>query len=156
MTSSLSWFNVGNGRITLGARPTPEYLTKLRGQGVTHIATIQTSEENKPELKSDVAEAGLHWLWLPFNIADIFVNNDTEKAFMQQYLQEVAETLREGGKVYLHCDGNCERCRLFLYALCIHQRIPASSAYNIIHSFGGDKVNQLSRRELQQAAAIVA
>ena len=95
-------------------------------------------------------------MWLPFNIADIFVNNDTEKAFMQQYLQEVAETLREGGKVYLHCDGNCERCRLFLYALCIHQRIPASSAYNIIHSFGGDKANQLSRRELQQAAAIVA
>ena len=71
MTSSLSWFNVGNGRITLGARPTPDYLIKLRGQGVTHIATIQTSEENKPELKSDVAEAGLHWLWLPFNIADI-------------------------------------------------------------------------------------
>ena len=57
MTSSLSWFTVGNGRITLGARPTPEYLTKLRGQGVTHIATIQTSEENKPELKSDVAKA---------------------------------------------------------------------------------------------------
>ena len=156
MTSDIKWFSIGAGKITLGARPTPEFLAQLRARNVTHIATIQTSEENKPALQSDVKKAGLHWLWLPFNVEDIFVNNDTEKAFMQQYLLEVSQTLKEGGRIYLHCDGNCERCRLFLYALCIHLKIPASSAYNVVHSFGSDKANQLSRRELQQAAAIVA
>ncbi|MDC8830112.1 protein-tyrosine phosphatase family protein [Alteromonas gilva] len=156
MSTNLTWFTLGNGRLTLGARPTPDYLEKLRDQGISHIASIQTSDENKPQLKTDVESKGLKWLWLPFNVADMFVSNDTEKAFLQQYLAEVAQTLREGGSVYLHCDGNCERCRLFLYALCIHQRIPAGSAYNVVHSFGGDKANQLSRRELQQAAAIVS
>lgn len=155
MTTTLNWFAVGAGKITLGARPTPEYMHSLRKQGITHIATIQTSEENKPELKADVSNAGMQWLWLPFNVSDIFVQNETEKAFLQQYLLEVSQTLKEGGRVYLHCDGTCERCRLFLYALCIHIKIPASSAYAIVHSFGGDKANQLSRRELQQAAAIV-
>ena len=155
MTTTLNWFAVGAGKITLGARPTAEYMHALKKQGITHIATIQTSEENKPELKTDVESAGMHWLWLPFNVSDIFVQNETEKAFLQQYLLEVSQTLNEGGRVYLHCDGACERCRLFLFARCIPLKIPASSAYAIVHSFGGEKANLLSRRELQQAAAIV-
>jgi hypothetical protein len=152
----LKWLTVGGGRISILPRPNKESLVHLRDTGVTHVATIQTSDDAQPTMKDSVINAGLQWIWLPFDKSDLYLPSSHDKAFLHQYLFEVKNTLKSGASILLHCDGQATRCRLFLYALCLYLKIPATSTYSILHSFGATQANQLSRQDLQQSALLAS
>ena len=151
-TPSIAWFSLGAGHICLGKKPVESDFVRLRSLGVTHIATVQTSEEQAPVIRDRSIAAGLEWLWVPF--AHPSSASPTEDVHLHQYLHELSQMLIEGAKIYLHCDGSQHRCSLLFYALCHYCRIPSNSAYNALHSFGANAANGLVRAELAWAAAL--
>lgn len=149
---SLAWFSLSAGRICLGGKPSPDSYKKLKTLGVTHLATVQTGEEQAPIIRDNAQAAGLGWLWVPFTPPAS--PTPTEDVHLHQYLHELSQMLREGASIYLHCDGTGHRCSLLFYALCHYCGLPSSSAYSALHSFGHGSANQLSRAELSWAAGL--
>ena len=149
---SLAWFSLHSGKICLGPKPTQNTCEKLKSMGVTHVASVQTSEENAPVVRDTAQKAGLEWLWLPFVHSS--PQASTDDIHLHQYLHELSTILEQGGRVYLHCDGSQQRCSLLFYALCHYCRIPSGCAYNALHSFGAKAANHLSRSKLQWAAQL--
>ncbi|GEA12266.1 hypothetical protein [Alteromonas sp. KUL49] len=149
---NIAWFTLGSGRICLGKKPDNDYLVKLKQSGVSHLATVQTGEEEGRSYESKALEAGLTWVWLPFDRQKAATQN--EEAYIQQYLTELKALLADGASVYLHCDGTQQRCSLLLFALCVNKGMSTSSAYAVLHSFGKNAANQLPRSALEWAAAI--
>ncbi|BFT29340.1 hypothetical protein D210916BOD24_05160 [Alteromonas sp. D210916BOD_24] len=150
--SHIAWFALRAGKICLGKKPTKDDYLRLRALGVTHLATVQTSEENAPSIRDAAKSAGLEWLWVPF----LHPSSDspTDDVHLHQYLHELTQMLAEGANIYLHCDGSQHRCSLLFYALCHYCRIPSNSAYSALHSFGAKAANNLARSELTWAAEL--
>ncbi|ALM91684.1 hypothetical protein AOR13_2680 [Alteromonas stellipolaris LMG 21856] len=150
--TSLAWFSLSAGKICLGQKPTSDTYARLKGLGVTHLATVQTGEEDAPIIRDGAKAAGLEWIWLPFLHPS--AESPTDDVHLHQYLHELSQMLTEGASVYLHCDGSQHRCSLLFYALCHYCRVPSNSAYSALHSFGANSANGLSRGELQWAAEL--
>ena len=149
---SLPWFSIRTGKICLGNKPSDSAYEYLKNVGVTHIATVQTSEENALVVRDLAKRATLEWLWLPFEYTSAAL--PTDDIHLHQYLHELSTILKEGAHVYVHCDGSQHRCSLLFYALCHYCGIPSDSAYNALHSFGAKAANQLSRNKLKWAAQL--
>lgn len=152
LTPGIAWFSLHAGQICLGKKPVESDFERLKSLGVTHIATVQTSEENAPVIRDRSIAAGLEWLWVPFLHPSS--ESPTEDVHLHQYLHELSQMLTEGAKIYLHCDGSQHRCSLLFYALCHYCRVPSNSAYNALHSFGASAANNLKRSELTWAAEL--
>ena len=151
-SKNIAWFSLRAGQICLGKKPVESDFERLKLLGVTHIATVQTSEEHAPVIRDNAVAAGLEWLWVPF--VHPSSETPTEDVHLHQYLHELSQMLTEGAKIYLHCDGSQHRCSLLFYALCHYCRIPSNSAYNALHSFGANAANNLLRSELTWAAEL--
>lgn len=149
---SIAWFSLGAGKICLGKKPTDDVYPRLKSLGVTHLATVQTSEEDAPRIRDGALAAGLEWLWVPFLHPS--AKSPTEDVHLHQYLHELSQMLTEGARIYLHCDGSQHRCSLLFYALCHYRRVPSNSAYGALHSFGANAANGLLRSELAWAAEL--
>ena len=149
---SIAWFSLRAGQICLGKKPVDGDFERLKSLGVTHIATVQTSEEQAPIIRDSSFAVGLEWLWVPFMHPSSA--SPTEDVHLHQYLHELSQMLSEGAKIYLHCDGSQHRCSLLFYALCHYCRVPSNSAYNALHSFGASAANNLLRSELTWAAEL--
>ena len=152
LTPGIAWFSLHAGQICLGKKPVESDFERLKSLGVTHIATVQTSEEHAPVIRDNSVAAGLEWLWVPF--VHPSSESPTEDTHLHQYLHELSQMLTEGAKIYLHCDGSQHRCSLLFYALCHYCRVPSNSAYNALHSFGASAANNLLRSELTWAAEL--
>ena len=63
---NIAWFSLRAGHICLGKKPVESDFERLKSLGVTHIATVQTSEEHAPVLRDNSVAAGLEWLCVPF------------------------------------------------------------------------------------------
>ncbi len=150
--SHIPWFALHSGKICLGNKPTPDAYARLSSLGVTHLATLQTSDESAYTIRDDTLEAGLEWLWVPFMHPS--ADSPTDDVHLHQYLHELSQMLTEGARIYLHCDGSHHRCSLLFYALCHYCRVPSNSAYNALHSFGADAANNLPRAELVWASKL--
>lgn len=150
--TNIAWFTLRAGKICLGNKPTDDDYLRLRTLGVTHLATVQTSEENAPSIRDGAINAGLEWLWVPFLHPS--AASPTDDVHLHQYLHELTQMLAEGARIYLHCDGSQHRCSLLFYALCHYCRVPSNSAYSALHSFGAKAANSLARSELSWAAEL--
>lgn len=149
---AIAWFSLKAGKICLGKKPVAEAYSALKGLGVTHVATVQTGEEQAPNIRDSALENGLEWLWVPFSHPSS--QSPTDDVHLHHYLHELSKMLSEGASIYLHCDGSQHRCSLLFYALCHYVGIPSNSAYNALHSFGRNAANNLSRSELSWAAEL--
>jgi protein-tyrosine phosphatase len=149
---AIAWFSLKAGKICLGKKPDAEAYSKLKDLGVTHLATVQTGEEQAPTVRDNALENGLEWLWVPFTHPS--AQSPTDDVHLHHYLHELSKMLSEGASIYLHCDGSQHRCSLLFYALCHYAGIPSNSAYNALHSFGRNAANNLSRSELTWAAEL--
>jgi len=149
---ALAWFSLKAGKICLGKKPTEDTYKTLKSVGVTHLATVQTDDENASAIRDNALIAGLEWLWLPFLHPS--AESPTDDVHLHQYLHELSQMLADGACIYLHCDGSQHRCRLLFYALCHYCHVPSNSAYNALHSFGAHSANGLARSELQWAAEL--
>ncbi|NDV89681.1 hypothetical protein GTH32_00525 [Alteromonas sp. 345S023] len=149
---ALAWFSLSAGKICLGGKPTDESYQKLKSLGVTHLATVQTGEEQAPVIRDKAHAAGLAWLWVPFTSPG--ASSSTDDVHLHQYLHELSQMLQEGASIYLHCDGTGHRCSLLFYALCHYCRLPSNSAYSALHSFGHGAANHLPRADLSWAASL--
>ena len=149
---SIAWFSLKAGKICLGKKPAADTYSALKGLGVTHVATVQTGEEQAPNIRDSAIENGLEWLWVPFSHPSS--QSPTDDVHLHHYLHELSKMLSEGASIYLHCDGSQHRCSLLFYALCHYVGIPSNSAYNALHSFGRNAANNLSRSELTWAAEL--
>ncbi len=148
--NTLRWFQTSVGRICLGPRPDDALMQILKAEGVSHIATVQTSDEQADAIKALCESFDTRWVWLP--IEKIRDSSKAEVAMLQKYLAELRQILTQGGSVYLHCDKSRYRCRLMFYALCHHLKMPSSSAYPAMHSFSADGANRIAREDLYWAA----
>lgn len=148
----IAWFSLGAGKICLGGKPNEETYSKLKALGVSHLATVQTTDEHASYIRDKTIEAGLAWIWVPFLHPS--AESPTEDVHLHQYLHELSQMLNEGARIYLHCDGSQHRCSLLFYALCHFRRVPSSSAYSALHSFGANAANNLLRPELAWAATL--
>lgn len=148
----IAWFSLRTGKICLGQKPSADTYSRLKTLGVTHLATVQTSEEDAPLICDGALAAELEWLWVPFLHPS--AKSPTEDVHLHQYLHELSQMLSEGARIYLHCDGSQHRCSLLFYALCHYCRVPSGSAYSALHSFGANAANGLSRSELTWAAEL--
>ncbi|WP_269517451.1 hypothetical protein [Alteromonas sp. BMJM2] len=149
---AIAWFSLKVGKICLGKKPVAEAYSALKSLGVTHVATVQTGEEQAPNVRDSAFENGLEWLWVPFSHPSS--QSPTDDVHLHHYLHELSKMLSEGASIYLHCDGSQHRCSLLFYALCHYVGIPSNSAYNALHSFGRNAANNLSRSELTWAAEL--
>lgn len=149
---NIAWFSLGAGKICLGSKPNKETYSRLKTLGVSHLATVQTTDEQSSAIRDLAYDAGLEWIWVPFLHPS--AKSPTEDVHLHQYLHELSQMLNEGARVYLHCDGSQHRCSLLFYALCHYCRVPSHSAYGALHSFGANAANNLSRRELAWAATL--
>lgn len=149
---AIAWFSLKAGKICLGKKLTTNAYDKLKLLGVTHVATVQTGDENAPEVRDATLNSGLEWLWVPYSHPSS--PSLTDDVYLHQYLNDLSKLLSESANIYLHCDGSQHRCSLLLYALCHYLGIPSSSAYNVLHSFGRNAANGLSRAELTWAAKL--
>jgi len=148
--NELRWFRTSVGRIGLGPRPDDVLMRALKADGVSHIATVQTSDEQAHAIKALCETFETQWVWLP--IENVRESSKAEVAMLQKYLAELRQILTQGGSVYLHCDKSRYRCRLMFYALCHHLKMPSSSAYPAMHSFSADGANRIAREDLYWAA----
>jgi len=148
----IAWFSLRSGKICLGKKPTAADFVRLKGLGVTHLATVQTCEEDAPRIRDGAIAAGLEWTWVPFLHPSAV--SPTDDVHLHQYLHELSQLLVEGARIYLHCDGSQHRCSLLFYAICHYCRVPSDSAYNALHSFGATAANNLVRSELAWAAEL--
>ena len=149
---AIAWFSLKAGKICLGKKPAADAYSELKGLGVTHVATVQTGEEQAPNIRDSAIENGLEWLWVPFSHPSS--QSPTDDVHLHHYLHELSKMQSEGANIYLHCDGSQHRCSLLFYALCHYVGIPSNSAYNALHSFGRNAANNLSRPELTWAAEL--
>ena len=58
-TPNIAWFSLRAGQICLGKKPVESDFERLKSLGVTHIATVQTSEEHAPIIRDRSLAAGL-------------------------------------------------------------------------------------------------
>ena len=107
-SKNIAWFSLRAGQICLGKKPVESDFERLKLLGVTHIATVQTSEEHAPVIRDNAVATGLEWLWVPF--VHPSSETPTEDVHLHQYLHELSQMLTEGAKIYLHCDGSQHRC----------------------------------------------
>jgi protein-tyrosine phosphatase len=150
--TNIAWFSLGAGKICLGGKPSDETYSRLKTLGVSHLATVQTTDEQASNIRDKAIASGLEWIWVPFLHPS--AESPTDDVHLHQYLHELSQMLSEGARVYLHCDGSQHRCSLLFYALCHYRSVPSNSAYNALHSFGANAANNLSRGELSWAAAL--
>jgi len=145
------WFSLYGGKICFGNRPDTASWAPLLSAKVSHIATVQTRDENAADIRHQCLTSGLKWMWVPFETTSISAS--IEEAFLHQYLREITTVLKDGAHLYLHCDSTLSRCSLLFYALCHYNRLPSDSAYCALHSIN-PQANALSRRELKWAASL--
>ena len=86
LTPGIAWFSLHAGQICLGKKPVESDFERLKSLGVTHIATVQTSEEHAPVIRDNSVAAGLEWLWVPF--VHPSSESPTEDTHLHQYLHE--------------------------------------------------------------------
>ncbi|WP_040610166.1 protein-tyrosine phosphatase family protein [Salinimonas chungwhensis] len=146
----LNWFHTPAGKVTFGPRPDIALLEEFHVQGVSHVASFQTSEEDVLTLKQQCRAQNIEWVWLP--IVHLQESSQAEIAMLQQYVAELRQILTKGGHIYLHCDESGLRCHLMFIALCHHLGMPSASSYSALHDLSGGDTSTLSRHNFAWAA----
>ena len=113
-----TFVGIGGGALAIGHRPPLRALPAMKRQGLTHIATVLSREEDAEALGAATNRAGLAWLWIDLG---------STKTLPQRRRSDIAEALRamaaildDGGSIYLHCSAGIHRTGMIAAALLFH------------------------------------
>jgi hypothetical protein len=109
---------LGAGALAIGHRPPLRALEPMRRAGFTHIATVLAENENPHAIGAAAEAAELGWLWLELGSTKSLPARG--KAEIATALATMADILRDGGCLYLHCSAGIHRTGMIAAALMFH------------------------------------
>ncbi|HEU0036423.1 MAG TPA: tyrosine-protein phosphatase [Kofleriaceae bacterium] len=106
---------IGGGALALTHRPKKTAFAGLRAAGATHLVTLLDESEGSAEIGTGAIAAGLAWIWLPLRGGNPpRAERDDE---LRGRLREIADVIRGGGHVVVHCSAGVHRTGMIGYAL---------------------------------------
>lgn len=106
---------VGGGAVAVTHRPRLKSLPTMRLAGTTHLVTLMSRREGAPALGVAAQAAGLEWVWVELGHGGIPpAERDPELA---KAVTTVANLVRDGAQVTVHCSAGIHRTGMFTYAL---------------------------------------
>jgi protein-tyrosine phosphatase len=112
---SVDLVGLGAGALAITHRPKVKLLPAMRAAGVTHLVTLLSKREGALAVGTAAEAAGLAWVWVE-------LPNGGEPAPERRHdiaasLRTVADLVRGGAKVVVHCSAGIHRTGMFAYAL---------------------------------------
>lgn len=90
----------------------------MRVAGVTNIVTVLSQAEKPDAIGAAARNAGLVWLWIDIGSTKNLPARRQPR--IADALRSMAEILRAGGRIYLHCSAGIHRTGMITAALLFH------------------------------------
>jgi len=111
----VAWFELSDGKIAVGHRPSKKKLDELKLQGVSHVLTLLTGGEGALAVKKSVKAAGLDWIWFAMEGGDpLGPERDSEAESLFKTLEGL---LKNQSQIYIHCSAGIHRTGMIANAL---------------------------------------
>ncbi|MDP1794937.1 MAG: hypothetical protein Q8K63_12460 [Acidimicrobiales bacterium] len=115
-----TWIPVSKGALAVGPRPRKRGIRHLEA---THVLTLLMESEGALEVQACVEENSVGWIWLSFDNRNL----PSDEA-VATTLEQVAQLLHNGGRVYVHCSAGIHRTGRVVYALLRHMGATGTEA----------------------------
>ncbi len=129
-TSVSHRMDILGGSIIIGHRPGIRAIKALGRKGVTHLVTLMSEPEGATNIGDAVSEENIHWIWFSMKTG----NPPGKKRIpeLQRLFIEIADALKSGGMVYVHCSAGIHRTGMIVYAFLRYSGFPEDQACGML------------------------
>ena len=121
------WMHVGSGRLTLAAAPTATRVAAFKERGATRFVTLlMATEPHLDAVRGACSKLDLGWSHVPLSGGR--VNGPDDAASLCKVVAEVAEQLRAGEHVVVHCAAGLHRTGIVGYLVLRCTGLPNAAA----------------------------
>eukprot|EP01063_Lacrimia_lanifica_P015213 TRINITY_DN22026_c0_g1_i1.p1 TRINITY_DN22026_c0_g1~~TRINITY_DN22026_c0_g1_i1.p1 ORF type:complete len:251 (+),score=79.66 TRINITY_DN22026_c0_g1_i1:60-812(+) len=118
------------GQLQLHAFPSKKAVKALKAQGCDVLVTLQKDEEGAQKVRALCEQAGMRWVQVDF--WKLYHGRDVDA--MHAAVCAVADDLRDGQKVVLHCAAGIHRTGMMAYAVLRALDMPPHAAIESLHA----------------------
>jgi protein-tyrosine phosphatase len=123
----VNWLSLGAGSLAIGHRPSKGLLQTLKLQGMTHLVTLLGEKEGAREIGRWLRPMEVKWIWLSM-LSGGGIPEAEQLPALRAGVRAVAEAIRAGGRVYIHCSAGIHRTGMIAYAVMLDLQLPPHAA----------------------------
>ncbi|WP_018724246.1 protein-tyrosine phosphatase family protein [Salinispora fenicalii] len=111
----IEFVSIAEGALAVMHRPKVKLLPVMRIAGATHLVTLLSRREGALAIGSAAKAAGLEWIWV--ELANGQQPPPPRHHEIVTALTTLANDIRNGARVVIHCSAGIHRTGMFTYAL---------------------------------------
>lgn len=144
---SVTWVNVGAGRLGLDHRPGRRIMSALRAAGCDVVVTLLSTREGAEDIGTRVRASGMEWIWLPLENGKLPQGETHQR--LADALPDLSARLDQGQTFLIHCSAGIHRTGLLAYGLLRWRGLDDAEAMQILmkaRRFTGEGISSVQKK----------